>query len=706
MKFIINLKSLLPNGVKVDTSLVSVIAVQVSYHPARREEHTCIVLADTSKQPASRWYAGSGMYRDVRLIVTDPVHIAHWGTYITCADISETAAEVSIRTETVNDSAGSADAVLHTVIDSPDGRQAGAVSTDLSLEPGERRTAVQKLTVRDPRLWSDETPLLYTAKSVLMKGDTGLDRYETPFSIRTAEFDVDRGFLINGVQKKLKGMCIHHTLGPLGSALNDHVLKRYLLELREMGCNAVRCAHNPFSPSFYRLCDELGLFVIDEIFDEWKHGKREYTYHRFFDEWWERDLTDQIRQNRNHPSIILWSIGNEIPEKGSEQGAETARMLQDRIHGLEPTRPVTAGMNGIEGANRSGFAGLLDVAGYNGGGDSVFKYDEDRKTWPDRKMYASEVPHTFATRGIYRTKTHFRDKNKPVFERMMKTEVPNLTEEEIFTDVPGHYYSSYDNSLVRISSQQSWRLIQNRDFMAREFRWTGIDYLGESLGWPAKYFQGGVLDLCGFRKDLFYLYRAMWTEEPLVHILPHWTHPGKEGAEIPVCIYTNCDEAELHFNGGSLGRKELRDTYDLFWYIPYEPGELKAAGYRNGRQVCGDLMRTAGTPDRILAEPDKTELRADGYDVCQLTVKIEDENGIFHPRADNMLSFEIKGEAELIGVANGDPASDEPFRADRLSAFNGMCFAAIQAGYTPGYAEVTISSPGLKAAAAGVVIGA
>ncbi len=659
-------------------------------------ENTLVVCADTSRQPASRWYAGSGIYRDVRLIVTDSVHVGHWGTYITYADISQGSAEVTIHTEMVNDSPESKEIMLKTAVVSPDAETAASDRLKLTVESGERKTAVQKLTVKEPQFWSDETPNLYTAESVLLEGDTELDMSVTPFGIRTAEFDVDKGFLINGVQKKLKGMCIHHDLGPVGAALNDHILRSRLLELREMGCNAIRCAHNPYSPSFYSLCDELGLFVIDEVFDEWKRGKKEFAYNIHFDEWWERDLTDQLRQNRNHPSIILWSIGNEIPERSHAEDLHICEMLRDRVHEIESSRPVTSGVNGIGAANSSGFAQALDVVGYNGGGDSVFKYDEDRETYPDRMMYASEVPHTYGTRGIYQTHTKYRDKGKPIFDTMMKIDVPNLTEEEVWPDVNPVYYSCYDNALVRVTAQYSWKLIEDREFMAGEFRWTGIDYLGESHGWPAKHTNAGLLDLCGFRKDLFYLYQAMWTEEPMVHILPHWTHPGKEGVEIPVCVFTNCDEVELYLNGDSLGKRQRKGNHDLFWHVPYVPGELKAAGYRNSAQVCEDLQRTAGRPDRILAEPDKTELLADGYDVCQITVRILDEDGNLHPLADNMVSFKIGGDAEIIGVANGDPASDEPFKALQRSSFNGMCYAVVQSGTSPGDVSVKLTSPGLK----------
>ncbi|MFO7958278.1 MAG: glycoside hydrolase family 2 TIM barrel-domain containing protein [Candidatus Brocadiia bacterium] len=658
------------------------------------------VRADTSEQPASRWYTGSGIYRDVRLVVTDPIHVARNGICVQAETLDDERAILDVQVEVEN--AGERETDVNLDIVAEDGDLIRAEASRAAVVKSQEATATRcTLTVENPRRWSPEAPHLYRMVVTVRRNGQALDQDAVSFGLRTAEFDPDRGFLLNAEPTKLKGVCLHHDLGPLGAKCFRDAIARRLRLLKRAGCNAVRCSHNPFSPDFYDLCDRLGLLVIDELFDEWRQGKRPFTYHRFFDEWWERDLTEQLRAHRNHPCIIMWSVGNEIPEKGSAEGVETLKMLRDACHRLDPARPVTAGCNGIDGANASGFAEELDVVGINGGGGGCFRYDENHERYPHRKLYASEVPHTFATRGIYRTRTRYRDEelHPERFARMEHVEVPDLTREEVFTDVHPRYASSYDNALVRINVRDSWRLIAERNFMAGEFRWTGIDYLGESHAWPAKHSNAGVIDLCGFPKDPYHLYRAFWTREPMVHLLPHWTHPGKEGAIIPVFAYTNCEEAELFLSGESLGRKPVRDCC-VRWDVPYRPGKLRVEAHRRGWVAAEAAARTACEPARIALKADRQEMPADRMSLLHVEARVVDASGTLAPHADNRITFAVEGPGEVIAVGNGDPISDEAAVASARRAFNGMALCIVRGTGAPGRIIVTAQADGLHAGTA------
>ncbi len=669
----------------------------VTKHVKFGKDNVIAVRLDNSKQPNSRWYSGSGIYRHVWLTATNPIHVAHWGTYVTTPEITEELAKVVLSTTVSNGSKeNSAIEVLTKVLDE-NGRVLYEVQSSKEIAAGAEIEFKQNATVKKPSLWSPETPYMYSALTEIRKANELIDTYATPFGIRSFRFDADKGFFLNGQNVKLKGMCMHHGAGSVGAAVPDKVIERRLKMLKDMGCNAIRTAHNPFSPVFLDMCDEMGFMVLDEIFDEWDQAKVDYGYHLYFEEWWEQDLRDQILRDRNHPSVIMWSIGNEIHGKGEESTVEILRKMRDAIHLLEPTRPVTAGSNTMKTANKSGFAQALDVVGYNGGGGSCFEYDADHKTYPDRKMYGSEVPHSFQTRGVYRTQTTFRDPSK-----MKRMVVPHLTKEEVFTEFSPYYNSSYDNSYVRVNARDSWRLTSERDFMAGEFRWTAFDYLGESRGWPGKNFNAGIIDTCGFPKENFYFYKSRWTDKPMVHILPHWTWPGKEDVVIPVWAYTNCDSVELFHNGKSLGEQEMGGKFNLSWNVAYLPGKLKALGKRNGKVVCRDEVNTAGAPAVISATSDRKKIIADGQDLFHLEARILDNNGVFVPNADNLITFEIEGPGRIIGVDNGDPISHESYKTNYRKAFSGMCLAIVQAGRTPGTIKVKAVSDGLKSATVSV----
>jgi len=649
-------------------------------------ENLLAVRVDNSLQPASRWYTGSGIYRHVWLTLTDPLRVTQWGTQVSTPEITADRARVAVRTTIRNDHGSARKVSVSQAVVDADGRSIAVTSGVVEIPSGAEQVLAQQLEVAKPELWSPESPALYTLRTELRDGERLADRYETPLGLRTVKFDPARGMFLNGESVIMKGMCNHHDLGPLGAALWDDALERRLVMLKEMGCNAIRTAHNPPSPELLDLCDRMGFLVIDETFDEWRRGwsfedgklvssrdnkgKAKFGYHLFFDEWAERDLGDHMRRDRNHPSVIMWSVGNEVPEAQKHGEVETLKWLRELCHQLDPSRPVTVGCNFIAGANESGFPEHMDVVGYNGGGGSCFQYEEDHARWPERKMYASEVPHSFQTRGEYRTHSRYREpKHQP----------PNLTGEEVFPETDGYYESSYDNAGVRICARDSWRLTEKLPFFTGEFRWTGFDYLGESGGWPRVIGNFGTIDLCNFPKDTYFFYQSRWTTEPMVHLLPHWNWPGKEGTGIPVWCYSNCDKVELFLDGESLGGREFTGDQDMHleWMVPYAPGELKAVASRDGKVVASATTRSAGPPARAVLVPDRQELELGGRGLCYVTIRIEDAQGNLVPKARNWVKLSVDGPGRLVAVGNGDPLSHESFQSSTVRTFNGLALAII-----------------------------
>lgn len=665
------------------------------------------VRVDNSLQPSSRWYSGSGIYRHVWLTVTDRLHVGYHGTSVTTPRITPNLAQVVMETHVRNDhDTPLTVAVVNTIVDGR-GRRIASDQSDFQVAARQTRRCEQALKIDNPRLWSVEDPTLYTMHTEIRTGDRVVDTYDTPFGVRRIHFDAKKGFFLNGRSVILKGVCNHHDLGPLGAALWDGALERRLRMLKEMGCNAIRTAHNPSCPQLLDMCDRMGFLVINETFDEWREGwgfedgrlvcgkgrrgKVKYGYHLYFDDWAEMDLIDHLQRDRNHPCIIMWSIGNEVPEAQVHGELETVRKLRGICHRIDPTRPVTVGCNQISGANESGFAQELDVVGYNGGGGSCFQYAEDHRKYPERKFYASEVPHTFQTRGEYRTHSRYRQpKHQP----------PNLTDEEVFPETHKKYESSYDNAGVRICARDSWRLTRDLPFVAGEFRWTGFDYLGESGGWPRVIGNFGIIDICHFPKDTYFFYQSRWTKRPMVHLLPHWNWAGKEGTVIPVWCYTNCDSVELFLNGRSLGERTFTKESDmhLSWDVEYQPGELKAVAKKNGRITCTAAAHTAGDPAKIALDADRSALVAGRSDLSYVTIKLADKQGHFHPTADLPVTLELQGPARLLGVGNGDPMNHQSYQAHSITAFNGQCLAIIGSTGKAGRIVLTVKGDGLESA--------
>lgn len=668
-------------------------------------ENVVAVRVDNSKQPSARWYTGSGIYRHVWLITTNKLHIARHGVYVTTKSISADSAVLAVSTIIENNYDDFKQFCLRNELYTSKDELVARFETSANIPGKGKQEVIQNITVKNPELWSPDMPNLYKVKTVVNHKKTTIDELETTIGIRNFSFSPDSGFSLNGSGIKFKGVNNHSDLGALGAALNDRVLERRLEILKAMGCNAIRTAHNPPSEELLNMCDSMGFMVMDEAFDEWieswpfvnkkQEGKAKFGYHLYFNEWAEKDLTELIQRDRNHPSIILWSVGNEIPDACFEIGTERLKKLMEIVRKEDPTRPITCGITHMHLANKSGFASQLDITGYNGGGGSCFMYEKDHETYPERKFIATEVPHSFQTRGVYRTQSWYRGKNP--LGGIMK--VPDLAKEEVFPGISKYYSSSYDNAMVRISARDSWRRTRDFPYMSGEFRWTGFDYLGETMfGWPAKFWNFGIIDMCGFPKDSYYFYQSQWTEKPMIHILPHWNWAGKEGTEIPVVAYSNCESVELFLNGKSLGEKEMGDKMDLVWQIPYEPGVIEAKGKKNGTVLCIKEIATSGSPAKIQLIADRETIHANGQDVVHIEINIQDDNNRFVPDASNGIVFKVEGEATIIAVDNGDPLNQESFISTSQKAFNGKCLVILKSTKTKGEFTFHAESEGLAGA--------
>ena len=660
------------------------------------------VRVDNSRQPAARWYSGSGIYRHARLIVTDKIRVARNGTFVTTPSVSPGQALVLVQAEIRNESGAETTVDVTSIIRDAAGRECarsrrtGIRLRDNTLFSGERDCTPigDSLRVPQPQLWSPDTPQVYYLTTEISREGRVLDRHETRFGIREATFDAEKGFRLNGKPMKFKGVCLHQNTGPVGTAMPLDLWHKRLAQLKEMGCNAIRTSHYAYAPEFYALCDTMGFMVMDELFDGWYqwegHGKARYDYGYYFLNWWERDLEEFIRRDRNHPSVMIWSLGNEV------WGYERHQYLQYRInetfHRLDPTRPTTQAWAPDL---------YLDIAGFNGNGEQIGDLEQFHEKQPRKVAIGTELPHTRQTRGVYQSVGSFKIWDKPpkLSEKELARRFPltNLTQEEIFTQFDPRYASSYDNQARWICVREQWKRTRRFDFFVGEFRWTAFDYLGESWGWPARTNNYGIIDLCGFPKDHYYLYQSLWSDRPMVHLLPHWTWPGMEGTEIPVVVYTNGDEAELFFNGKSLGRKPMSDEeLQIVWMVPYRPGTLTAVAYRGGKQIARKSVSTAGHAAAVRLIPDRRTLHAKRRDVVCVTVDITDVRGVPVPNASNRVDFEIAGPYKLLGVENGDILDTEPQKVLTRKAFMGKALLMLQATGEAGTLRIKATSPGLK----------
>ena len=649
------------------------------------------VRVDNSQQPNSRWYSGSGIYRNVWLTTLDPVHVQHWGTYVTTPEVSDQSATVLFKTKVRNGSNSAAPVNLTTIIQDANGREvARAIARGVTPKDSQAEVS-QTLKVSAPMLWSDERPYLYKVVSQLDLGGRVVDRYETPLGIRTFRFDVDKGFFLNGKPVKIRGVCNHHDLGSLGAAVNTRAIERQLEMLKAMGVNALRTSHNPPAPELLELTDRLGLIVMDEAFDVWKIKKTKFDYHLDFDEWHKRDLEDMVLRDRNHPSIIIWSIGNEVMEQWGKnpEGARISRELVAIVRNLDRTRPITSACNGVSVDNPVIMDGDLDLVGTNYHHD---KTGDLQKMFPGRPIIGAETNSAVASRGSYRM---------PSNEQLRWPR----DEKDVLKLGPTYECSAYDNSVVAWGAghEESWNLVRKHDFYSGMFIWTGWDYLGEPTPypWPAVSSYFGIIDLAGFPKDPFYMYQSVWTSQPVLHVFPHWN--WKQGEKVDVVAYFNADEVELFLNGRSQGTKRKQgDEMQVFWRLPFEPGVLKAVSRKNGSVVLTKEIRTATEPAQIVLVPDRKTIKADGVDLSFVTVKVVDKNGTLVPSANNLVKFELTGEATIAGVDNGHQISHEPFKAKQRKAFHGLALAIVQAKQKPGRIVLKATSDGL--APASVVI--
>ncbi len=646
------------------------------------------VKVNTTAQPNSRWYTGSGIYRHVWLIAKNPLHISQWGVFARTKEASQTEALMDISIELGNHYKTDTVCTVVTSFFNSKGRQVAVTDLKAEIKAGQKETIEQSIKVSNPELWSVENPNLYTLQVEVRLGNTLIDNYTTPFGIRTFAFHPNNGFSLNGKPVKLKGVNNHHDGGPLGAAVLNHTHRRQLNILKDMGCNAIRMSHNPPSSQLLAYADSMGFVVINEIFDEWMDGKTPAGYSAHFEEWYERDVENWIRRDRNHPSVIAWSIGNEVKEQWNPvNGPRITAMLIEAARKHDNTRPFTSGVNGITDVNSTGMGEMLDLVGYN---YHEALYKTHHREYPNRVIFGSEtVAYPYHDYGCWQMRT-------------------------------------YDQ----------WLGGQLDSFVAGEFLWTGFDYLGESgigdvgsgcefwkrwPGWPWRGASCGIIDMCGFPKPGYWFRKALWNDEPMVHIAvqtdvsarnkdvvsfwsrpkveTHWNH-NMVGDTIAVHVYTNVPQVELILNGKSLGIRKwnIHNEAFLFWEVPYEPGTLQAIGQTSDGMTVSFEVQTAGPPAKIALTPDRKTIKANRQDLSYVSVQLLDANNVPVPFADSMIEFEVSGAGKLLAVGNGNQQSHTPLRGDRMEAWLGKCLAIVQSADVKGEIIITASSIALPSA--------
>ena len=670
-------------------------------------EENVLAVQLTPRDLSSRWYPGAGIYRNVWLRVDNKVYIPEHGVYVTTPTVTKSKAVVQIETTVKNATFGNGKFNIRHSIINAQGETVAILNDNVEVAAGEQGKTLAYINMLNPNIWGQKNPYMYKLKTEIYDGKDLTDTYFTDFGIRKICFTKD-GFFLNGEKIRFNGVCLHHDNGPMGAAVNVRADERKLQIMKEMGVNAIRTSHNPPSPEFLDLCDRMGLVVLDEAFDEWTKAKVDNGYHLYFDEWSKKDLTSLIMRDRNHPSVIMWSIGNEILEQSDKKkGFTVAKYLADICRELDPTRPSTCGFNYYPAPFDNNMAQQVDIAGMN---YKPGKYAEVQRLYPDLPLYGSETSSCTSSRGVYHLPIEKYEKNG--------------TNQVTSYDLIGPKWAYPPD--IEFHFQE-----MNPRFLG-EFIWTGFDYLGEPTpyggrdnsthgywndDWPSRSSYFGAVDLCGLPKDRFYLYQSQWTDKPMVHILPHWN--WKKGMNIPVYVYTNCYEAELFLNGKSLGKRvkgrdlteimvsfnhyapnTFQSKYRLSWDVPFEPGELTVKAYNNlGELKAEKTIRTAGKPAQIKLIPDRKVITADGKDLSYITVRIEDRDGNLCPEADNLVEFSVEGAGHFRAVGNGNAATTESFIEPKRKAFSGMCMLIVQSDENKqGKMNITATSKGLKTA--------
>ena len=645
------------------------------------EENVIAVKVDNSAQPNSRWYSGAGIYRNVRLVKTNNVFVDHWGAKVTTSEVSKSQAKVHIDLEVNNRGEGGNVTITNAIVDQ-NGKTIAEQSEVQNLQTGTNQLNYD-MDVQSPHLWSVDDPFMHKVITKI-EGENGeLDTYETPLGFRYYEFDSEKGFVLNGEQLKILGVCNHHDLGALGAAVNTRALQRQLEIMKEMGVNGIRTAHNPPAPELLALCDSMGFIVMDEIFDMWAKKKSEYDYSLYWDEWHERDLVDFIKRDQNHPSIFMWSIGNEILEQWDTTGITIAKELADKVRELDD-RPITSALNDPQPQNNIYKSGALDIVGFN---YNHKLYEDFPKNFPNEVFIATETTSALATRGHY-------DLPSDTIKRW-----PIRWDLEFTEGNPDNTVSAYDHVSAPWGSthEETWKIMKKHDFLSGMYIWTGFDYLGEPTpyGWPSRSSYFGVVDLAGFPKDAYYMYQSEWTNKDVLHIYPHWN--WTEGEAVDIWAYcNNADEVELFLNGESQGiRKKEGDDLHVMWRLPFTAGTLKAVSRKDGKEVLTKEIKTAGEAAQIELIADRASIQADGKDLSFVTVKVLDKDGNVLPNANHLIEFEVEGNGELIAVDNGDPTSMESFQAKQRKVFHGLGLAVIQSNEQAGEIKLIAKSAGL-----------
>ena len=666
----------------------------------RGGDNVIAVRVDNSDQPNSRWYSGCGIYRHVWLTSTADVHIDHWGVYVK----TSSQGDVEVEVKCVTPNAQVRPTMRNTVLD----------ANGVVVAKGASSKLQSKLKVRRPHLWSVTDPYIYKVRTEILVNNQVVDEVETVTGFRYFKFDPQKGFSLNGQAMKINGVCEHHDLGCLGAAINEDALHRKLSILKEMGVNAVRCSHNPPAPELLNMCDTMGLIVMDESFDMWRRKKTQNDYARFFDEWHERDLSDLILRDRNHPSILMWSIGNEVLEQWSSAEADTltleqanlilnaghdastlakegelsvnsllTRHLAEIVRKYDTTRPITAGCNEPAPGNHLFKSGAIDIIGFNYHHQWV---KDVPKNFPGKPFIFSESVSALQTRGFYMMPSD------SVYKAPVEWWLP-------YTD-PSFKCSAYDNMHASWSSthEETWDVVKHNDFVGGQFIWTGFDYIGEPTpyNYPARSSYFGLIDLAGFPKDTYFMYQSEWTDKPVLHLFPHWN--WIEGQTIDLwCYYNQADEVELFINGTSQGVRRKADShqYHVMWHVTFQPGEAMVVARKDGREVRRQVLHTAGPAAKIRLNTDRMALDADGKSLAFVTVEVLDKDGNLCPYAENQIFFDVSGKARIEGVDNGCQTSLERFKADNRKAFGGKCLVVLRADKSPGNVTLTAKAVGL-----------